>query len=144
MDIAAGVSQGWAESFYGNEWCWLQVSLARTQLLSVRHAQEIQARVVTGWHWISSADGDVAISSGEQVKLPAGLVLIEGEGVLQFAPATTHDTQAFTWRLSPLFRRRAKALEIAIKPRRVMDETDWHAGFTLCAPSGDFPGSAGR
>jgi hypothetical protein len=117
MDNAVGPRQLQEEVYGAEERQWLQVSLARTQLLSVRFAQDIDTRVVSGRHWISTDGVDLAIGPGERVKLPAGLALIDGEGVLQLALANGPGTcvpYPFSWRLDQLFKRRAMALEINI------------------------------
>ena len=96
---------------------WLQVSLARAQLLSVRFACDIYTRVVSGKHWISVNGVDFSIGPGERVKLSAGLALIDGEGVLQLAPAKPgNERQPYPlpWPLRQVFKRRTSALEINI------------------------------
>lgn len=96
---------------------WLQVSLVRTQLLSVRLSCDIYARAVSGRHWISSDGLDLLIGPGERVKLSPGLALIDGEGVLQFAPAKEkrpRQPYPFLWLFSDMYKRRPTALEINI------------------------------
>ncbi|MGC5698808.1 hypothetical protein J4P02_01235 [Pseudomonas sp. NFXW11] len=92
---------------------WLRVSLARRQLLKLCFAQDIYTQAVSGRHWISSAGSDFTIGPGEQVRLPAGLALIDGEGVLQLAPVET-DSAKRTNRRSWSFRQAPLALQLTI------------------------------
>lgn len=96
---------------------WLQISLTCAQLVSVRCAQDIYTRAVSGKHWISADGVDFPIGPGERVKLSAGLALIDGEGVLQLAPAKAQKQRQaypFPWPLPQLFKRQTTALEINI------------------------------
>ncbi|WP_263262962.1 hypothetical protein [Pseudomonas sp. RIT-PI-S] len=94
---------------------WLQVSLLRAQLLSVRFGCDIYARAVSGRHWISSDGVDLLIGPGERVKLPPGLALIDGEGILQLAPAKAKEPrQPLSWLFSDMYKRRPAVLEINI------------------------------
>ncbi|MDU9393259.1 hypothetical protein ACIP1T_26800 [Pseudomonas japonica] len=101
----------------GEDPAWLQLSVARTQLLSVRFADDIYTRALSGRHWISSDGVDFTIGPGEGVKLCAGLALIDGEGVLQLALAPGREPRRVSassgW-LGRLFKRRSAALEINI------------------------------
>ncbi|MFK3792958.1 MULTISPECIES: hypothetical protein [Pseudomonas] len=114
MDSAHRERQTITGSPDGAEHQGLQVSLARAQLLSVRFAHDIYTRAVSGKHWISTDGVDFSIGPGERVKLSAGLALIDGEGVLQLAPAEQCSPQPRSWRLAQLFKRRTAALEIDI------------------------------
>ncbi|MFD2640980.1 hypothetical protein [Pseudomonas japonica] len=101
----------------GEDPAWLQLSVVRTQLLSVRFADAIYTRALSGRHWISSDGADFTIGPGEGVKLRAGLALIGGEGVLQLALATGCEQRRVSaspgW-LGRLFKRRSAALQIKI------------------------------
>ncbi|MFJ4192607.1 MULTISPECIES: hypothetical protein [unclassified Pseudomonas] len=66
---------------------WLQVALAKSQLLSVQADRALYTQAVSGTHWISADGVDYLIGPGEQLKLSAGLALIDGEGLLQLRSA---------------------------------------------------------
>ncbi|MBV6752987.1 hypothetical protein KV580_21935 [Pseudomonas chlororaphis] len=66
---------------------WVQISLGQTQLLSLRFAQDIYTHSMTGRHWISWDGCDLLLEQGQIIKLTAGMALIDGEGVMQVAPA---------------------------------------------------------
>jgi len=117
MDDAWGARQTTTSRSGCDEQQWLQVSLAKAQLLSVRFAQDIYTRAVSGTHWISTDGVDFSIGPGERVKLSAGLALIDGEGTLQLAPADALSERHLdlrSWRLANLFKRRTLALQINI------------------------------
>lgn len=67
---------------------WVQISLGHAQLLSLRFAQEIHTRSMTGSHWISWDGRDLILEEGQVITLGAGWALIDGEGGIQFAPVT--------------------------------------------------------
>ncbi|WP_260962820.1 hypothetical protein [Pseudomonas citri] len=64
---------------------WVQISLGRHQLLSLRFAQAIYTRSLSGTHWISWDGRDVLLEQGQVIKLTAGVALIDGEGVMEVA-----------------------------------------------------------
>lgn len=99
---------------------WVQISLGKAQLLSLRSAQDIHTRSMTGSHWISWDGRDLFLEQGQVITLGAGKALIDGEGVMQFAPAT----RSRHWRGFAMLRRwlgpafmapRALALRIDIQ-----------------------------
>ena len=66
---------------------WVQISLGRAQLLSLRFDRSIYTRSLMGTHWISWNGRDVLLEQGQVIKLTAGVALIDGEGVMQVAVA---------------------------------------------------------
>jgi hypothetical protein len=117
MDDAWGARQTATGRSGFDDQQWLQVSLAKAQLLSVRFAQDIYTRAVSGTHWTSTDGIDFSIGPGERVKLSAGLALIDGEGTLQLSPVDApveRHANLRSWRLVNLFKRRALALQIYI------------------------------
>lgn len=64
----------------------MQVALTGAQLLSLDVRRPILARSISGTLWVSWHGRDLLLARGQSVILHAGQALINGEGVLAFAP----------------------------------------------------------
>lgn len=65
----------------------MQVTLSREQLLSLEIGRPILARSLSGTHWISWDGRDLVLAQGQSVVLHVGQALVDGEGILAFAPS---------------------------------------------------------
>ncbi|MEQ6291663.1 DUF2917 domain-containing protein [Vogesella sp. GCM10023246] len=60
----------------------LHLTLQRRELLVLQLVRPGQVRAVSGAHWLTINGEDICLYAGEQARLPAGKLLLEGDGRL--------------------------------------------------------------
>jgi hypothetical protein len=63
----------------------LKLEIGKAELLVLELTAPAWVRALSGTHWLTVDGLDVCLSCGEQERLPAGKVVIEGNGRLQFS-----------------------------------------------------------
>jgi hypothetical protein len=63
----------------------LKLELAQHQLLAIELLRPGQVRALSGRHWLSVDGLDIDLAPGEQADVPAGSILAEGNGMLEFS-----------------------------------------------------------
>jgi len=63
----------------------LRLELAPHELLVMELTRSGYVSALSGRHWLSVAGLDIELAPGERAEIPAGKVLAEGGGVLEFS-----------------------------------------------------------
>ncbi|BAK75741.1 hypothetical protein NH8B_0909 [Pseudogulbenkiania sp. NH8B] len=66
----------------------LRVELASQELLAIELPSAVEVRAVSGYHWLTVDGLDVYLAPGERETVPAGKILAEGLGQLEFSPSS--------------------------------------------------------
>lgn len=64
----------------------LHLTLQQQELLVLQLVRPGQVRALSGAHWLSINGEDICLQAGEQAALPAGKLLLEGNGRLDLLP----------------------------------------------------------
>lgn len=73
----------------------LRVELASQELLAIELPSALQVRAVSGTHWLTVDGLDVCLAPGERETIPAGKILAEGQGVLEFSQPAGQPERGF-------------------------------------------------
>lgn len=71
----------------------LRLELAPGELLVVTASSPSHVTAVSGEHWISVDGEDICLACGEHAELPAGKLLLEGYGQLEFGQPLPQPTR---------------------------------------------------
>lgn len=78
----------------------LRLELVQHELLAIELKRPSHACAVSGEHWLTVDGLDICLKAGEQTSIPAGKVLAEGNGMLEFTQQLEQVSGMFGWRLN--------------------------------------------
>lgn len=76
----------------------LRVELASHEILVIELPSAAQVRAVSGTHWLTVDGLDVCLAPGERETIPAGKVLAEGHGLLEFSKPAAQSSRGLARR----------------------------------------------